>query len=560
MGRFKIAYRLIVLTLIGIIGLAIVAVVTLTTLKDIMIEDRKDKVQQVVDIGLSTAAYYHTLAKDGALSEEEAKTAALSAIESMRYAGSEYLWVNDLQPVMIMHPFAKQLVGKNVSDLKDKNGVAIFEEFTKVIRANGGGFVFYLWPKGGQDEPVRKVSYVGHYPDWDWVIGTGVYLDDVDTEFREILTFTVPIILAILAVVSITAIFIARGISRPINTVTGNMRLLADGNTEFDNDAQDRKDEIGLLGRALEVFRSNTRDMERLRSEREEQERKAQEAQQKTRIELANQFEESVKSIVNAVSAAATQLQSTAEGMSHTAERTSDEAQTAANASQSANGNVQTVTAAAEELSSSIREISSRVSESSHIVAQAASEAEATNAKVKGLVDAAQRVGEVVNLISDIAEQTNLLALNATIEAARAGEAGKGFAVVATEVKGLATQTARATDEITQHINEMQTATDDAAKAIAAIGDIISKVNEIGTGISSAVEQQGAATQEIASSVAEASKSTSMAAENISHVSQAAKETGHSSSDVLSAAGELSKQSELLSRQVDEFITKIREA
>lgn len=560
MARFKIGIRLLLLSALGIIGLVVVAASTLDTLKDTMIEDRKDKVREVVEVGLSTVGHYYTRFENGELTEEEAKEAALRTIEDMRYSGKEYLWVNDMQPVMVMHPFAKKLVGKNVSDLKDKNGVAIFEEFTRVIRADGGGFVFYLWPKGGQDEPVRKVSYVGHFPQWDWVVGTGVYLDDVDQAFKDVMSYILPIILIVLAVVGTSAIVIGRGISKPINTVTGNMRLLADGNMDFENNAQERQDEIGMLGEALEVFRENARDMERLRAEREEQERKAQEAQQQTRIELANQFEESVKSIVNAVSAAATELQSTAEGMTHTAEKTSQEAQTAAGASESASGNVQTVSAAAEELSSAISEISSRVSESSSIVNQAASEAETTNAKVKGLVDAAQRVGEVVDLISDIAEQTNLLALNATIEAARAGEAGKGFAVVATEVKGLATQTAKATDEISQHIAEMQSATDDAAKAISSIGEIITRVNEIGTGISSAVEQQGAATKEIANSVAQASNSTTMAAENIGHVSHAAQETGHSASDVLSAAGELSQQAESLRQQVDEFIAKIREA
>lgn len=350
MGKLTIGIRLLLLTAAGILGLAIVAMVSLSILKDTMIEDRKQKVHDVVDVGLSTVSFYHDKAKSGDMSMDEAKEAAKAAIENIRYNGKEYIWINDTQPVMVMHPFAKKLVGKDVSGVKDKNDVAIFLEFNKVIEKDGGGFVFYLWPKGGQDEPVRKVSYVGHFEPWDWVVGTGVYLDDVDAAFTDMLTILVPLFLAILAAVAVFAWMVSRGITRPLNTVASNMKLLADGNTDIDNDASARSDEIGTLGEALEVFRQNTVEMQQMRTNQDAREQEAAEDRRKARAELADEFEQSIKGIVGTVSSAATELQNTAESMGNTAQQTSSQAQEAAGSSQSASGNVQTVSSAAEEL------------------------------------------------------------------------------------------------------------------------------------------------------------------------------------------------------------------
>lgn len=245
---------------------------------------------------------------------------------------------------------------------------------------------------------------------------------------------------------------------------------------------------------------------------------------------LADDFEVNIKSIAEAVSAASTEMQSSAEALAATAEETSDKANT--------------VAAASEELSSSINEISQQVGRSATISAEAVSEANRSENQIQGLVQAADKIGEVVSLINDIAGQTNLLALNATIEAARAGEAGKGFAVVASEVKSLATQTAKATEQISGQISSIQGATKDTVAAISGISKIINEINEIATAISSAVEQQGAATQEVAT--------------NISGVTSAASETGHSASQVLEAAAELSKQSESLGSESDHFLAEMR--
>ncbi|MDJ0950846.1 MAG: methyl-accepting chemotaxis protein [Alphaproteobacteria bacterium] len=269
---------------------------------------------------------------------------------------------------------------------------------------------------------------------------------------------------------------------------------------------------------------------------------------------------ERVAGVVDLVSSASTELQSTAEAMSATAEETSRQATAVAAASEEASTNVQTVASAAEEMSGSVDEIGRQVNQSTDIAKKAVAEANRTNETVQGLAEAAQKIGEVVDLISDIAEQTNLLALNATIEAARAGDAGKGFAVVASEVKSLANQTAKATEEIAAQINSMQSVTGEAVDAIKGIGGTIEQINEIATAIASAVEQQGAATQEISRNVGEAAKGTTEVSSNITSVNQAAGETGASAKQVLDASSKLNQESQNLRTEVERFLQEIRAA
>jgi methyl-accepting chemotaxis protein len=356
------------------------------------------------------------------------------------------------------------------------------------------------------------------------------------------------------------AALIGRGITSPLVRLATAMRNLAAGNKTVAVPGLERRDEIGEMGRSVAVFKENIIETDRLRAGQEAQKQQAEAERRRAVLELAQRLEEAVGGIVRHVGAQADELKASAQSMSATAEETERQSIAVADASAEACGNVQTVAAAAEELSASIAEIGRRVEEAAQITQQAVADAGRTNEEIQGLAAAAQGIGDVVRLISDIAGQINLLALNATIEAARAGEAGKGFAVVASEVKMLANQTAKATEEIGSKIAEIQTATGNSVAAVQGVAQTVGRINEIATTISVAVGEQRTATQEIARNAYQVSAGTAAVSSNIVAVKQAANDTGVGSSQVLGAAGELSKQSEILRGQVDHFLRKIRAA
>ncbi|OKL42390.1 methyl-accepting chemotaxis protein [Pseudovibrio exalbescens] len=398
-------------------------------------------------------------------------------------------------------------------------------------------------------------------PGTDQIWHAVVSVDDAELLATAYSTRNMAILTAVLCLVVGTVVMwlVGSSIAKPIVRTTERMNALTEGDTTSPVDYSERKDEIGQMAKALEVFVENAVERERLQGE-SEQDQLARREREKRIDQLIADFDASIQESLTTVSQNSLELEETAKVLTGIAESTSERTTTAAASSEEASTNVQTVASAAEELAASIDEISRQVGHTQGVVGNATETTRVTNDKVASLDQAAQRIGEVVTLIQAIAEQTNLLALNATIEAARAGEAGKGFAVVAAEVKELANQTSKATEEISSQIVGIQGSSKEAVEAIGEIAKTMGDVNDITQSIAAAVEQQGAATTEISDNVQQAAQGTRNVAENMSGVTASASETSATASQVLSASETLKSQADSLQANIATFLREVRSA
>jgi len=550
-------YALISLSFLGLLG---IAALDSRELASSLNQQKQIELKHLGELALGIVKKEHAAAQKGEISEADAQKRAMAQLAALRYGSNDYFWINDMLPRMVMHPIKPEMVGNDLSNYKDPNGKLLFVDFVEAVKKDGAGFVAYEWPKPGFDKPQPKLSYVVGFAPWNWVIGTGVYIDDLKAQTwistQRSLIFAGLILLFTLAV----SIFVARRITAPLQRMTVTMNDLASGNLDVEVPGVGRGDEVGEMAKAVEVFKSNAIARQSLEGERREAETRTVAGRKADMNRMADDFEAAVGQIVDAVSSASTQLELSAGTLTSTAERAEELATTVAAASEEASTNVQSVASATEEMSSSVNEISRRVQQSAQMASEAVGQAKATNDRVGELSKAASRIGDVVELINTIAGQTNLLALNATIEAARAGEAGRGFAVVASEVKALAEQTAKATGEIGQQISGIQAATQESVDAIREISGTIERLSEISSTIAAAVEEQGAATQEISRNVQQAAQGTQQVSSNIADVQRGATETGSASSQVLSAAQSLSGDSNRLKLEVGKFLNSVRAA
>jgi methyl-accepting chemotaxis protein len=392
-----------------------------------------------------------------------------------------------------------------------------------------------------------------------WSVMVNLPMDQVGAE-ASALRWSIAIGGLVLVVLLIGALgVVGRNlITKPMAALTAAVEAIDRGETGIRIAGQDRHDEVGAIARALEAFKDNLGRMRALEEENKAALERASAERAAQRTRLADRFEAAVGSVIETVSSKASTMRDTAAAMATRAGNVNAQAMAVSQAAQEASANVSTVATATEELSSSVHEIGQQVHRSSEIAANAVSQAERAKARVAGLAEASDRIGEVVTLITDIASQTNLLALNATIEAARAGEMGKGFAVVANEVKSLANQTARATEDIARQIGEIQTETRESVSAMTAIAETIGRINEISGAIAAAVEEQGAATREIAQSVQQASEGTQRVSGTIAMVSDASAGNRTSAEGMREAASVLATEANGLRAQVQEFLGSIR--
>ncbi|MCA1909513.1 MAG: cache domain-containing protein [Magnetospirillum sp.] len=557
-NNISISQRIWAPVILLIAAFLLLGVYSLKMLSSAVMDEHQGKVRSIVETASGILTRYRQDIDSGKLSPEDGRRQAFTALSGMRYDGGEYVFAFDENAVTVVHPKA-DLVGKSLSELKDVNGVYIVRELIKAARA-GGGSVSYVWPRAGSDKPVAKISYAVMVPGWNFMVGSGVYVDDVDSMVKE-LALELGAVAGIAVLVALAlAILAIRSVVRPLGALNVRMQTLASGDLESAVAGQERGDEIGAMAKTLLVFRDNAHDKIRLEAEQVEAAKRAETERTAAMARVADQFESSVGDIVGAVVTASSNLRDIAQVIREKADVGNQSTSQASSAAEEASANVQTVAAASEELSAAIAEIGQQVARSADISDAAVAEANKANDMVQGLAQAAGRIGEVVKLINDIASQTNLLALNATIEAARAGDAGKGFAVVANEVKALANQTAKATDEIGSQIAGIQTETRATVVSIEGMGKTIGDINQIASAIAAAVEEQNAATQEISRNVQLAAEGTNGVSHNILTVRDVAGETAHAAEGLLSAAELLGSQSERLRSEVQNFLRTVRAA
>ena len=460
--------KLALMALLAILGMISVLALGAYEQRALIEQERRDKVRAAVEVASGIITHYGTEVEAGRLTKEKAQAQALAELKALRYDGKEYYWVNDMQARMIMHPIKPELDGKDQSQNKDPNGVFIFREFAQVASTQGQGYVSYMWPKPGSENPQPKVSYVIGYKPWGWVVGSGIYVDDVRADAfasaGKLALWSLPFMLVVLG----SAWWLQKRIIAPIREATRRMRTLdlsarlpvkGDGTALDDLNAALN----GTLDRVGDVI---------------------------SRVNTAS------AGLIDASSS----LAGAGDAIEGSAQETSRQAEQMRGTIDGVTKNIQTVSTGTEEMNASIRQIADSANAAAQVAAAAVRTADVTNENVNRLGASSQEISAVVKAISGIAEQTNLLALNATIEAARAGESGKGFAVVASEVKDLAQESARASEDIGHRVEAMQSEVEAAVAAIAEITRTIAEINDYQAAIASAVEEQTATTQEMGQS------------------------------------------------------------
>lgn len=558
--RFTISRRFVgVAILAGLLSAACLGL-AMAEFRASMIAQKREQVRTLIETALSTVRPLVERAKSGAMSEADAQHMVKDLLNHTRFEGSNYIFVYDYSGNTLVH-IRSDYLGHNRFDSKDPStGLYITRRIIEAAKS-GNPYLEYSNPKPGSDALKPKISYVAALPEWNWAVGTGIYVDDIDADMSQAIWSVLKLVLPIALVCLGVVVYLARSVSRPLKALTGSMNRLASGDLDTAIAGSGRNDEIGEIAGAVATFRESlkARAAEQIAQDALTHE-EGQAARRTAMAKIAESFEARIGRLAGSLSQSAAQMETTARSMSAVAEQTSARAIDVAGSAEQTSSNVQAVAAATEELTATAQEIGNRIEDSSLMAGRAVEESRRSDASVQMLAAGAQKIGDVVAMISAIAGQTNLLALNATIEAARAGEAGRGFAVVASEVKELAGQTARATDEITAQIAQIQEATREAVEVIQGIGGMLGEMHHSSTSIAAAVEEQQAAMQEIARNIAQAASGTNVVTGSIAHVQQDARGTGEAATNVLATAAELSRGAGDLRREVERFLAEMRAA
>ena len=495
--NLKVGQKLfIIISGMMIVMVAIIAIF-LFSQKQNMFENRKTKTRHLVESAHSVLGYYYEKTTAGELSETEAQQAAMRVVEQMRYEKKDYFWINDMQPRMIMHPYVKKLEGQDLSDFKDPNGTRLFIEMVKVVRSSGAGFVEYVWQKGDDSTQLTpKISYVKGFTPWGWIVGSGIYIDDVDAAFyRESVKYVI-VIIVVAVLLGLAIYWVSRSISRPLRRAVQIADQLALGDTNVEIVGTGR-DEIGLLMGAMARMADSSRGAAGMAQKIANGRLDVTVDQRSDNDELMHALSNmttKLGGIVTGVRAASHYVTTGSQSISISAQVMSQGASEQAAAAEEASSSI-------EEMTANIRQNADNAMQTEKIAIQAASDAEEGGHAVNETVSAMKEIADKINIVEEIARQTNLLALNAAIEAARAGEQGKGFAVVAAEVRKLAERSQVAAGEINDLSTNSVEVAEKAGKLLEVIVPNIQKTAELVQEISAASREQDAGAEQINKSI-----------------------------------------------------------
>jgi methyl-accepting chemotaxis protein len=558
--RLKLRTKLALLLCLSALAVIVSIAYGAATLRESMTNDRVEKLRAMVQSTVAIARGLEAQVASNALTREQAIDQLRNTIHLMRFdGGSGYIAVSTPDGMNVANGGNPSTEGKP-STAADSNGRSITSLEAEALRNGDTGVITYSFPRPGQTERIPKIAYIERFAPWHLIFLSGAYTDDLDAMFGTTLMHMSLVGGLILLLTLPIAFLVNRDIGKTLGNLRDVMTRLADGDLTVAIPGADRNDEMGGMARAVSVFKDNAGRMATLQQEQQSERQQGIADKQRALRDLADRFDKEVRGVVEAVATAGGEMGDAARKVSGTAEAALRQSGSALVQAEQATMNVQGIAAAIEEMAATGSEISRQVSRAATISREAAEEGQRTNDTVAALATAAQKVGDVVQLIQDIAAQTNLLALNATIEAARAGEAGKGFAVVAGEVKNLANQAAKATNDIRAQIASIQSESTAALTAIQSISKTVRGVEEIAAAISSTVDQQGSAIQEVSSNIQQAAGRTQQVAQDLRQVSDGLEENGAAAAAVLSAADLLGHQAAVLRREVDGFLTSVRAA
>lgn len=530
--QFTIFQRLSLLIAIVILGLVILSIFSLNNQYQALKDEQYLKTQNVVETAYSVIEHFSSLEKNTLLSKEQAQAQALAVISALRYDKDNYFWINDYQPAMVMHPIKPALNGQNLSNNKDPDGTLLFVDMVKVTQQAGEGFVPYKWPKPGNDNPVDKIAFVKGFDQWQWIIGSGVYLDTIDSAFTNQRNLIIINVIIMVLVVILFSYFIGKSIIVPTQLAADMMKDISQGDGDLTRTLDDKgNDEISQLSASFNLFIAKMRESLFLVSQGAKD--------VNSHAQTVDESGKTSQSFIESQNDSSTQVASAMEQMTHKIHEVSRNAEAAEQAAHEAATNAANSKQVVSKTISDIEALSRNIETVSQVTSR--------------LADESNNIGSVLDVIRSIAEQTNLLALNAAIEAARAGEHGRGFAVVADEVRTLASRTGKSTDEIQTMIAKLQEGASAAVDAVQSsqtisiatveqaslanasldeIDRLVGIITDMNSQIARATEQQSTAADEVNLRINDLSHSTKQSLDNTRNLTCASDKLKHSSSQL----------------------------